>query len=212
MAINLSPQKGINLSPAAYRSETRVQSANFSLTEVVLLIVMIGLFSWYMVLPKQASLKAKQAQVQQLQDDKSKIQSEIDGLNASIKTLSSSQTNLTDLDEALPLDSRTTKLQMLVESIASQSGVSLESVSFDLDSKAVYAADPETVKKPFTQARSLKTIKGSVAVLGTYDQIQAFLEKVEHSQRVLEISTMALNLQQDNVMSLKLDLEAFSYE
>lgn len=212
MAINLSPQKGINLNPAAYRSETRVRSANFSLTEVVLLVIMIGLFSWYMVLPKQAGLKTKQAQIKQLQDSKNKIQSEIDGLNASINTLNDSKSQVTDLDEALPLDSRTTKLQMLMEAIASQAGVALESVNFDLDSKAVYATDPEAVKNPFTQPRSLKTIKGSVAVLGTYDQIQAFLEKIEHSQRLLQILTMDLNLQQDNVMSLKLDLEAFSYE
>ncbi|MCL5008904.1 MAG: type 4a pilus biogenesis protein PilO [Patescibacteria group bacterium] len=212
MEINLTPKKGINLNPASYRSEHKAQSLNFSLTEVVLLLIMIGLFYWYMVMPKQASLKAAQAQITQLTTDKSNIQGQIDSLNSSIKTLSSSKSSIADMDEALPLDSRTTKLQLLVESLASQAGVSLESVSFDSDSKTVYASSKEAAANPFSQPRKLKVIGGSVAVLGSFDQVQAFLGKVEKSARVLNIQTMNLNVQDAGVMSLRLDLEAYSYE
>lgn len=212
MAINLAPKKGINLTPSAYRPAERAKSLNFSLTEVVLLLIMIGLFSWYMVLPKQAALETKKAQIQKLLEDKGKIDGEIAGLNASVKALASSKNEISEMDEAVPLDSRTTKLQMLIQYLSGQAGVSLESVSFEEDSKKVYAADKEAIKNPFAQPHALKKISGSVAVLGSFEQVQEFISKIEKSARVLNIVSMDLGLQEDNVISLKLDLEAYSYE
>ena len=212
MAINLTPKKGISLTPSAYRPMSTSRSANFSLTEVVLLLIMIGLFSWYMILPKQSALQAKKTQMQGLENDKGKIDGEIETLNASVKTLASNKSTVAEIDEALPFDSRTTKLQMLVQYLAGQAGVSLETVSFDEDAKKVYASNQESVKNPYAQPRNLKKISGSIAVIGTFDQIQEFIGKIEKSARVLNILSMELVLQEDNKMSLKLDLEAYSYE
>lgn len=212
MAINLTPKKGISLTPGSYRPINKTRSANFSLTEVVLLLIMIGLFSWYMILPKYSSLQTKKEQMQRLEDDKSKVDGEIEALNASVKALAASKSAVTEIDEAVPFDSRTTKLQMLVQYLANQAGVSLETVGFDEDSKKVYATDQESVKNPYAQPRTLKKIGGSIAVIGTFDEIQEFIGKIEKSARVLNIVSMELVLQQDNNMSLKLDLEAYSYE
>jgi Tfp pilus assembly protein PilO len=165
-----------------------------------------------MVLPKQAALQAKKVQIQKLQEDKGKIDGEIAGLNASVKALSASKDDINEMDEALPLDSRTTKLQMLIQYLSGQAGVSLESVSFEEDSKKVYAADKEAIKNPFAQPHALKKISGSVAVLGSFEQVQEFIGKIEKSSRVLNIVSMDLGLQEDNIISLKLDLEAYSYE
>lgn len=211
MDINLSSKKGATFS-GGYQSGAQNRKLSFTFTEVILLLIMIGLFYWYMVSPKQAVLAEKKAQIAKLTDDKSKIDGEINGLKDSLKVLSGNKTEIAEMDEALPMDSRTTKLQMLVNDLAAKAGVSLESAGFDEDPKKVYAADKEAIKEPFSQARSLKVIHGSVSVLGKFDQIQLFLNKIENSARILKITSMELQAQKDSVMSLVLDLEAYSYE
>jgi len=211
MDINLSSKKGAAFS-SGYQPGAQNRKLSFTFTEVILLLVMIGLFYWYMVAPKQAVLAEKKAQIAKLTDDKSKIDGEIKGLKDSLAVLSGNKSKIAEMDEALPMDSRTTKLQMLVSDLAAKAGVSLESTGFDEDPKKTYASDKDAIKDPFSQARSLKVIHGSVAVLGSFDQVQLFLNKIENSARILEITSMELSMQKDNVMSLTLELEAYSYE
>ena len=205
------PQKNLFKS-GPVTSPVKLSKLQFTITEVIFLLILIGLFYWFVVQPKTASVKAQNEQLSQANLEKEQIQKNLADLNKSITVLESNQTDIKYLDEALPLDSRSTKPQILVESLAASAGVTVNTVNFQPEGDVIYATDKEAAANPYAAKRSLKKLMGNIYVTGNFQQLETFLQKIEDSGRIMNIQSLDMASEQAGLLSLKLNLEAYSYE
>jgi Tfp pilus assembly protein PilO len=70
----------------------------------------------------------------------------------------------------------------------------------------------ERISNPYAAERSLKKVSGSIYVTGTFDQLEAFIKKVETNARIINILGLELNQAADDKLSLKCTLETYYYE
>jgi Tfp pilus assembly protein PilO len=171
----------------------------------------IVIFGWYMIMPKRTQIKEAEDILKVNLDEKSKLDGEVATLKALIEEMRTKQRQLGYLDEALPLDARITKLQILAEKIAGDSGVTLADSNFSPQEELVFGKTPEQQKDPYSQQYSLKTISGSLYVVGVYDQVKDFLKRVEQSGRVIDVTSVELLGNRENMLDLKLNVQSYYF-
>jgi len=203
MDANLSKNLNLGLPP-------QIKNARNSLVELVLLVVVCALFGWFVVLPKKAEVEAKKADLATIQGQESKMADKLAKLKTLVQTLQSSSLQTADLDQALPLDGKITRLKILIDSLANSSGVTVGDVSVS-SSKAdsVVAGDKGLLANPYGAARTLQKLSGSVYVIGTFDQLKAFLQKLETSARLLDVTELSMDGASDGSLNLKLTISAY---
>ncbi len=188
-----------------------VKPYRFSIVETFLLIVVIGLFSWFILLPKKAAVQTRENELKDLVNQQQSIASKVSTLKGLIAQLESHQKQVSYLDEALPLEGRTSKLQILLNSITASAGVTVGDMNIMSDSEQVFATNTDTAQESFKASRSLKKLTANVYVIGTYEQLKAFLEKVEETGRILDIVSLDLGASQDNQLDLRLVVTSYYY-
>src|SRR5690348_9668064 len=85
-----------------------------SLFQVILLIVVIVLFGWFLLRPKWSSLSAAQAQRDELLAQQQKQGQDIQKVHDLVAQMQNDADDVALLDETLPVESRVTRLQVLV--------------------------------------------------------------------------------------------------
>jgi Tfp pilus assembly protein PilO len=204
MDINLSKNINMGLPP-------QMPSARNFLLEVALFAVVCGLFFWFIVLPKQAIVSAKNEELSQYLEAQSKTAGDLQTFKRLVGELKSHPNDIKKLDDAIPLAGKATYLQMLIETLANSSGVTIGSINVAGKNDAVAAGDTQLINNPFKASRSLQKLSGTVYVIGTLPQLMAFLKKVETSGRVMQISSISVGPAQDNNLSLNVSLDAFYF-
>jgi Tfp pilus assembly protein PilO len=178
----------------------------------VLLILIIGLFYWFVVQPKKNEKKAHQLVLVQAQEQQAKLSSQLRILEELIAELRSHSKDVEKLDEALPLEMNNIRLQLLLETIARNSGLTVADVV--VNSRAgsdVVAGNRELLKNPYKTGRTLQKANVAVGVIGTFDQIRVFLEKIEKNSKVLDIISMDLQALKENSLQLGLNIETYYF-
>jgi Tfp pilus assembly protein PilO len=211
MAFNLAPQTSSKNSLGSL-VEFKKKSAQFSLTEVGFLVILIGLFTWFMVLPKWDSYKIKKDTLAKLNDDLSKVDGQITDLQNSLKVLENNSQNFSRLDEAFPLRTNPTTLQILFEEMTRNSDVTTRNLSISDGQERTYAANKDLLENPYKVSRVLRKFSGSIDVSGEFAKLQSFLKKIEHTNRLIKVSSMEIQREQGNTLLMKLNFEAYSYE
>jgi hypothetical protein len=56
----------------------------------------------------------------------------------------------------------------------------------------VVVGDTALLANPYGATRSLQTMDGSLYVIGSFDQLQALLKKLEISGRLIDVSSLAI--------------------
>ncbi len=182
-----------------------------NLVEVVLLVLVIGLFFWFIVIPKKANLVVKQQRAAELRVEEGKLSGDLAQLKALVEELKANSNNVAKLDEALPLTQNTARVHLLVEQMARSSGATISDLNVVGESEAVVAGNVEILDNPFTVARSRKTLDVSVNVLGSFDQLKAFLQKLEKNGRIFNVAALGIKGTEEGLLELRLNLEAYYY-
>ena len=186
------------------------KSSNSSLFTAALLLIISGLFTFFIILPKRSALGLKTSQLAQLTSQENSISAQAATLNTLVGDLQNNAPEVKELDVAMPLDGQTFNLQLLLESMASQSGVSVDSINISPDT-GVVAGNTALLADPYSATRSLKQITGEADVIGSFTQLLDFLQKIEDSDRVIQVSSLGITGGQNNTLSMRLDFQTYYF-
>ncbi len=187
-------------------------SVRYSMIEVVLLIVVIGLFYWFIAKPKIAELSVQQAKLESVQSEQQALAGNLKKLKGLVAQLKSSPDKVKLLDEAMPLHGKTTDVETLIDYLAKSSGVSIADISATTKNDLVAAGNKEVLKDPYAVKRTLQKITAEANVMGTYDQLVSFMKKLEQNGRVLNANAMELRTGDEGQLNLRLTIETYFYE
>lgn len=208
MSLNISSKIQTNSNYPPLQKKT----TQFSILEVIFLFFVLALFYWFVVMPKANLLKSALSQLEIKKEEQNKAENNLKNIQESIRVLGAHQKDIIKLDEALPLDSRNTKLYILIDSLAQSSGVTIGDINIVDTGEIIYADNKELIKDPFKAKRSLKKFTGNIHVLGSYEQLQGFLNQMEESGRIINVNSIEIGREQEGVLSLRAIIEAYSYE
>ncbi len=113
---------------------------------------------------------------------------------------------LDDINRALPRDSQQTEILLSIQSAASEAGVSLPSIQFTGQAQL---ANPQLNQA--TLAQGFYVVPISLKLSGSYDQLQSFLDKLEHLSRYNSVTTLTLTktLADKNRLEVAMTLNAY---
>ncbi|MBI5530616.1 MAG: hypothetical protein HY918_03905 [Candidatus Doudnabacteria bacterium] len=180
-----------------------------SLVEAVLLLIVSVLFYWFIVSPKNADLAVKKDNLVKIQEQESKLADATQKFEAMVKDLQSHKKEITDLDQALPLEGDQLRMQILLESLANSINVTIGSINVSSQSTAPWSGNKALLADPFAATRTLQTLSGTVFVTGSFDQLVAFLQKLENNGRVINVTAIGLDAGAENKLNLKLSFDAY---
>jgi Tfp pilus assembly protein PilO len=163
----------------------------------ILVIVVIGLLSWFMVVPKYSEYKKLSSNSQKIQDEKDTLDSNLKTLENLVSILKNSKSEVEKLDEALPLRDSNVRLQQFLQDLANSSGVTVGSIGLSEQSSEPDSGDKALLNKPFSIPRSLQKVSANIYIIGTFEQLQAFLEKLETSGRIIDASSVSISANPD---------------
>lgn len=182
-----------------------------SLIEVVLLIVVIGLFLWFIVQPKKAELASQNEILSELQQEEAELSSNLTKLENLVEKLKANPKAVSQLDEALPLTNNTTRIHLLLEELASASGIVIGDINVIGENDAVVAGDTELLADPFAASRTLKVFNTGISLIGTYEQLVSFMQKIENNARIMEIVSLEFAGTDEGFLDLKLTLDIYYF-
>lgn len=198
-----TPKKTLNITPRS--------SFRHSWFEVGLLIVVIGLFYWFLILPKKTQINTLQAQYDQLNTQDQSIENTESKLSQAVSDMRSHPTEVAYLDEALPLDNRVTKLYIALQNITQNSGMTVGDINIDSPSGDV-AGDKDTLANPYAVTRTLQKFTTALTVTGTFDQFQQLLKRIESSGRLLDVTGVNIQPSETDLFQFTISLQAYYYE
>lgn len=182
-----------------------------SLFEGLLVLIVICLLFWFLVLPKQQQVGAAKDRLEQLKTERAAFEQNRKTTDRLVAELSSKTAQVSQLDEALPLDARTSKVRFALESLASSLNVTVASLDVSSKAETVVSGNRALSDKPFSVTRKLETLTVSMEVLATMDQFQGFLEKLETSGRVFDINGLEILNSKDDRLLFRLNLSTYYY-
>ncbi len=202
--MDINSQKNFNLASVANPSPYQ----NWMI-EAVLLVVASVLVVWFLILPKQHVIADKKTELEAVTKEEASIADDLQNLKEMSDELGAKSQTITDLDEALPLEGKVIRLQTLIEALAKSTGAVVGDINVSAKGDSVIAGNRALLQKQFGQTRTLQKLSGSVYVIGSYIQLKAFLQKLEKSARIFEITDLSLDAASDGNLNLKLTLNAY---
>jgi Tfp pilus assembly protein PilO len=181
--------------------------------EIVMLVLVIGLFSWFVLRPKVADYKHNQQELAKLKEDSAKVAENKQKLFDLVAKLEQSKPQIASLDETLPLQQRTTTLAVLLDSLAQANGLNISSLAFDPQSidTVIVAGDKKTLEDPYKDPRKVKNVTTLISVNGTLEQFMGFLGALEKSTRIIDVQTIDINGQEGEVLNFKVKIRSYTY-
>lgn len=200
-------------SPAIKTINPTVHKERNNLFEILLLAVVIIVFSWFALKPKVIALAVKNQELKTLETQASMIDQKKQDLGTLVQKMESSKLTFDLLDEALPMNSRATSLMVLVDSLAKTNGLSVSAVSVDGTelAKTIAAANKPALADPYGVERKLNNETVLLTSSGTLDQFMGFLNAIENSTRLLDVQTIDISTNEDNILSYKVKVRGYTF-
>lgn len=183
-------------------------SRNLSI-EIVLLIVFSVLFYYFIILPKKAAVDVQNSDLQTLQGQESKMAQALSDLKSLVSGLQNHKDDIAELDEAMPLQNRLNNLQQLIQNLANSLNVAVGNINVSGKSGGIQAGDKALLSNPFGATRTLQTLNASVFVVGSFTQLESFLQKLENNARIMDITSLAIEGGTNGNLNLKVTLNAY---
>lgn len=179
--------------------------------EIVLLLLVLALFFWFVVRPKMDQLAGSQDTLAAVQQTASSLSKDLANLKALVEVLKNSPDEVAKLDEALPLENNNVRINQLITTLAKTSGVILAEINVASQNDAVVAGNKTVLQNPFGGERILRKINADVHVIGNFNQLVAFLQKLENNARIMDIRALRLGGDQDGFLDLKINLDLYDF-
>src|SRR3989344_7098263 len=127
-----------------------------SVFEFGALLVIIGLFFWFILSPKQATLSGLRTQIDTLNNRSDVLSGQQGKFESLVRQLDLSSQEIVRLDEALPLHTRSTWVYLLVENMIQSSGMTVGGLSVSGNDAVPVAGDRLLMADPYIAKRSLQ--------------------------------------------------------
>jgi Tfp pilus assembly protein PilO len=176
--------------------------------QAILIIMLVILFGWFVVLPKNSQVSSKKAQLAAVEQQVQNLEADLEIVNKLVAELETSNEEIKLVDEALPLSNRPTRIALLMEEYARSSGMVVAQINIDDLDENVAAGDKEVLAKPYDNSRSLTTTTVNVSVGGSIDQFKNFLTLLETSGRIVDVESFTVNSTED---AIRYDLKLLTY-
>ena len=180
-----------------------------SVAEIVAIGLVIILVSWFLIKPKLNQLSKVKASIRTQQIAFDQVEADSATLTKLINQLQQSKSTVALIDEALPLVSRVTRLNVLLDGLATASGTKISSLNVQVGDK-IAAGNKSQLASQYGGNRKLQTFVGDMTVLGTIDQFKNLLQLIETNGRIVDITNVDLSSTGDN-NSFRIKLKAYSY-
>lgn len=194
-------------------SKLGLNKPKFNTIEVIFLIILIAILVWYFIKPKMATYAAKKDELTTVETDLKQLSErdkEIQELYELLQT-PEIKNDIELLDEGVPLNSRATRVYMLMESLIKNSGMVAGSLSVEpLDSLVSEGASDKS-KDVFNENRVEVIQKISLNLSGNMQQFLGFLEILENNPRLFNIKNLSINGEDKQALAFKLLIEVFAY-
>lgn len=184
-------------------------SSRNSLFEVGLLVIICVLFVWFVLLPKKAAVDLKNGDLAKVRQREKQTAGQLAKLQSLIGSLPSNSQNVANLDKAIPLDGNVVRLRLLIQSITQSVGVTVGDINVSGNANGVVAGDTALLANPYGVSRSLKIMDGTIYVMGSFDQLQALLKKLENSGRLIDISALTIDQGSEGSLNMTLGIKAY---
>lgn len=204
--MDIGIQKNINIG-----LNLKSSSPSSSIAEAILLLIVCVLFFWFIILPKQSAVNQQKVQLDSLSAQEAEFKANLETLNNLVSQLNSDKQDVSRLDQAIPLNGKTIDLQLLIQSFAQSSGVSVGSINVSGNTTAPVSGDKALINNPYGVTRTLQKLNGSVVVVGTFAQLKAFLQQLEKSGRIMDISSLNIDPASQGNLNMKVVLSAYYF-
>ena len=179
--------------------------------QAILIIIVVVLFGWFIVIPKNAQVSQKSQQLEVLETQAQNLEADLETVNRLVAQLESSDSEVKLVDEALPLTNRPTRIALLLEEYARSSGMQVAQINIENVDANIASGNKEVLAKPYESNRSLITTNVTVSVGGSIDQFKNFLTLLETSGRILDVESFTVNSSEGDVR-YNLKLLTYAYE
>lgn len=197
------PQSGFSSQPPSTRH---------SLFEVILLIVVVALFYFFLLQPKLAALTVAKDQLTVANEQNEKAQLSKNTLQGLIQKMKTHPLEIAQLDEAMPLNGRFSRIQLALEDLINGAGMKVNNISLDYDGNRTVSGNLAALASPFTQVRKLQKVTASVNVNGRLDQFESLLKKLETNGKIYDITGFEISTVKEDTLDFKLILQTYYYE
>jgi len=204
MPVNFS--KNINMGV-----KLQAKSSRNSLFEVGLLVIICVLFVWFILLPKKAEVDKKDGDLAKVQAQQADIHGQLATLQNLIGNLPANTGNISNLDQAIPLDGNTVRLQLLIQSIAQSAGVTVGNINISGNPNGEVVGDPALSANPYAVQRNLQTMDGTIYVIGTFNQLEVLLKKFENSGRLIDVGSLAIGQGSEGNLNMTVTFKAYYF-
>lgn len=181
-----------------------------SLFEAIILLVVVVLFGWFLLKPKNQSLSEQKSQADILASQAASTAEAKADLEKLVSQMRSNTADVALLDEALPLQSRLSKVEVVLEQYIRDSGLQLSNISVDIPETGVAAADSSLAKNQFEGKRKLQTTPFTVTASGTMQQLRAFLLLLENGGRIIDVVGVEVASQTDS-LTFRIKVKSYAY-
>lgn len=189
-----------------------VQKPTNGYVQVVILFIIISIFYWFLVKPKQAQLSEKQVKLDQINTSVSDLDKVIGKLKGLISQVQSSKQEIAKLEEALPTNGKTFQINQSIVTMAEQSGVSISSPNISPKGSYVISGNVPLLQNPYSAKRELQKLTTSITVIGSFPQLFNYLKKLESSPRFIYIKNVDIVAETPETLNMSLTLETYYYE
>ncbi len=188
-----------------------IKASRNAVLEAFLLVVIGILFYFFLLTPKLAEVKSKQAQLDSLDTRRQSLESDVKTLQDLSQHLIQSSADVSRLDQALPLNERGIRTQMLLQQLFSSSAVSVGDISVNETGGGVDAGNLALLENPFAVQRSLNSLTVNVSVGGSFGQLVDLLKKLENYGRIMDVSALSLSAGSNGQLDMKLTFTMYYF-
>jgi Tfp pilus assembly protein PilO len=93
--------------------------------------------------------------------------------------------------------------------LAQSVGVTIGDITVAAKGDNDWAGDKALLADPFAATRSVQELSGTVYVLGNLDQLTAFLQKIESSGRIIDVSAVSVDPGPEGSLGLRLTVDGY---
>jgi Tfp pilus assembly protein PilO len=161
--------------------------ANLSIFLVLFLAV------WFGILPMWSGISSVRAEIKSNEETVNLERKAIEKLNLIRQILDSKKTSVERLKQAIPTTELKPELLSIMENIASQNGLVLNSINIDTAAQEVVVPG-ESTEGTGSEVVSFKKIMVNVRTSGNYWAFKSWLNAIESSLRITDISRILFSV------------------
>ncbi len=189
----------------------KIKESGNPIFQAVLILIVLVLFSWFILKPWLSKTLDTRSQLKSAQQQLDALESDQRELNRLVNELRSSPDEIALVDEALPLNGRVSKVNVLLDNLVRTSGMTLSILASEETKNIVSAADKAMLENPYQPGRVLHTVTVSAAISGTMEQLKNFLQLMETNGRVLDVSSLQI-IGGEPITKFQITVKAYAYE